>query len=967
MGRKRRYHRPLKAEWESLIETLPHPLRIVNDEGALLFQNRRAEETNGESDTRSIPIVWQKQKAQLLWAEPEPQGAPDLEELKTRVDQLTRSQRDTARKKQKAEKKQQKLEQKLDKVQARLNKAHQEIERLKNQIKKAGEPAAEETEELKELKEELKQEQKLRRRAERDYEKLEQLNTKQTQEMRQLEGQVEELHDLKREREAEFKNQRKKLESSFKEVAEELKDLKEFRLPELENFEGTMLNELDETRAQVERLRENELRLNAQIKALKSETVDPEEMLVLREELERVKGIEKELRKEIEERDQAPDKVESEELRSELAGLKERQQELEAELEQLREKEQQNLKDLEELRKADRVWELQLEAAARRTLKLQQAHQELREELEAEREKNQSSPSTETKSDDEEMLSQLLEMRLLKEEQTETLKMLRQELEDAKAREQEQREALSSHSEVRQHYETLKQNHQLVQDSLARVECERDELKKELEARKLSSVKLAKPAPEADESTLKARLDHTRTQLTWTEKRLAETEKKLDVTTAELAKEKQAAASAKETQRLAFEDSLTGLPNINILRKYLDFTINQAQRYKRIVAVLVIDLDHFRIANDTLTMEGGDELLRAVGKRLQQLARKSDVLARRGEDEFVLMLSEIDNEATVEVSAQRILGSLAQPFTIGGQDYQLTASVGVSLFPSTSTDSSELLRQAEMAVYLAKDQGRGRACIYTPELKKQQLQQKSMENQLRVAIEREEFELVYQPVVDLSSRKVVAFEALLRWNHRSAGQLLPDHFLPVAEKTGLILPLGFQTLERAAGQLHEWRRVLKNIEIHFNLSHRQLLEPRLTHYLSQILQRRGLTPAAILFDVREVGPIRSKERFDMSVNSLAEAGFRVGLDDFGEPGCRFLNLRYSKFEVAKITVENAKKLGGLFKGLNKELGVKILAKQVQKSFKPRELLKGGFDLAQGFAIAEPLSAYEATQMIAARR
>lgn len=958
MGRKRRYHQPLKAEWESLVETLPHPLRIVNTEGDVLFQNRRAEESNGEASARSIPIVWQKKEAKLLWSEPSPKGLGQVEDLEARVDQLTRSQRDTARKKQKAEKKQQKLEQELDKLQARLNKALQDHQHLEKQLAEA--QAEDKSHELAEVQKELKTEQKLRRRAERDYQKLEQLNSKQTQDIRQLEGQVEELHDLKRERESEFKSQRKSLETALKEATEELEELKEQRLPELEKFESTMLAELEDTRSQLETLRDNEFALQEQIKKLKAEAIDPEEMLVLREELVRVKGIEKKLQAELNDYlANGPEVVESAELVAEVEQLRERRKELEAELDESRCREKQQLSELEELRKADRVWELQLEAAARRTLKLQQAHQELRDELEEERRKNLAGESAE-------VLEQLAEMRTLKEEQTQTLRMLRNELEDAKAREKEQRETLKSYSEIREQYAALKENHREVQERMARLECERDELKKDLETQKLAPIAPAQPISDADEKTLKARLDHARTQLQWTEKRLSETEKKLDVTTAELAKEKQAAASAKETQRLAFEDSLTGLPNINILKKYLDFTINQAQRYKRIVAVLVIDLDHFRIANDTLTMEGGDELLRAVGQRLHQLARKSDVLARRGEDEFVLMLSEIDNESMVEISAQRILGSLAQPFTIGGQDYQLTASVGVSLFPATSTDSNELLRQAEMAVYLAKDQGRGRACIYTPELKKQQIQQKSLENQLRVAIEREEFELVYQPVVDLYTRKVVAFEALLRWNHRSAGQLLPDHFLPVAEKTGLILPLGFQTLERAAGQLHEWRRVLKNVELHFNLSHRQLLEPRLTHYISQILQRRGLTPASILFDVCEVGPIRSKERFDLAVNSLSEAGFRIALDDFGEPGCRFLNLRYSKFEVAKITVDNAKKLGGLFKGLNKELGVKILAKRVQKSFKPRELLKNGFDLAQGFAIAEPMSAYEATQMIAAR-
>ena len=380
--------------------------------------------------------------------------------------------------------------------------------------------------------------------------------------------------------------------------------------------------------------------------------------------------------------------------------------------------------------------------------------------------------------------------------------------------------------------------------------------------------------------------------------------------------EQRANESDRETQRLAFQDSLTGLPNLNLIRQYLDFTVKQVQRYNRASALLVVDLDRFKLINDSMGMKAGDELLMRVAERLQTAIRESDALGRKGEDEFLILLSELftgDESATPEqkthmirqniaIVVNRISECLSRPFTIQGQKFYVRASIGVSICPNDADTSQAMLEHADSAMYHAKESGRGRCVFYNSELHKRQERRLSMDSQMRLAMERGEFLLLYQPIIEIVKGKgqMVGVEALLRWNHRMDGMLAPASFLSVAEETGVIVQLGQWVCRQACWQLRQWLSLGANMFVAFNISTRQMLQADLAEVILGSVEEFGLQPGLVFVEISEGSNIEEVDLIERVVSSLGKAGIRIAIDDFGVGYSSISRLDLQNIQFLKI-------------------------------------------------------------------
>ncbi len=456
--------------------------------------------------------------------------------------------------------------------------------------------------------------------------------------------------------------------------------------------------------------------------------------------------------------------------------------------------------------------------------------------------------------------------------------------------------------------------------------------------------------------------------------------------------EQRANESDRETQRLAFQDSLTGLPNLNLIRQYLDFTVKQVQRYGRASALLVVDLDRFKLINDAMGMKAGDELLMQVAARLQTAIRESDALGRKGEDEFLILLSELftgDETVSAEqkthmirqniaIVVNRISECLSKPFTIQGQKFYVRASIGVSICPNDADSSQAMLEHADSAMYHAKESGRGRCVFYNSELHKRQERRLAMDSQLRLAMERGEFSLVYQPIIEITKGKgqMVGVEALLRWNHRMEGMLAPAQFLSIAEETGVIVQLGQWVCRQACWQLRQWLSQGANMFVALNVSTRQMLQADLAEVILGSVEEFGLQPGLLFVDISEGRNIEEIDLIERVVSSLGKAGIRIAIDDFGVgySSLSRLDLQHIQFLkvdpslVAGSQTDKAKaNICEAAVRLAQSLEIKPLAEGVETLAQARFMSKIGCQFMQGFHIQEPCSAEEISRILAEKR
>lgn len=334
-------------------------------------------------------------------------------------------------------------------------------------------------------------------------------------------------------------------------------------------------------------------------------------------------------------------------------------------------------------------------------------------------------------------------------------------------------------------------------------------------------------------------------------------------------------------QKLATHDSLTALPNRALFNETLGHAIAQAERHQRPLALFFMDMDRFKYINDTLGHGVGDRVLQEVGRRLSSAVRASDLIARLGGDEFVLLVEEFRDTSDLADVAAKVLEGFAPTFVIDGQELGLSASIGICTYPEDGADSQELLSNADIAMYRAKEQGRNRYCFYAAELNQLSQERLSLDAGLRHALERHEIEVFYQPKIDFGSGRVTGVEALIRWRHPALGLLLPDKFIALAEETGAIIPIGYWTLRRVCERARRWHEQGMHLTMAVNLSASQFHEPELVTELAAILKETAMSPQLLELEITESMVMKDPERAVGVMEALRAMGVRISIDDFG--------------------------------------------------------------------------------------
>ena len=418
-------------------------------------------------------------------------------------------------------------------------------------------------------------------------------------------------------------------------------------------------------------------------------------------------------------------------------------------------------------------------------------------------------------------------------------------------------------------------------------------------------------------------------------------------------------------EELATRDALTQLPNRRLLTDRLSQGILSAQRSGGLIAALFIDLDRFKTINDSLGHTAGDELLKLVADRLQQLMRKGDTLARIGGDEFVVVLEALRVPEDAGAVAQKIIAALSEPCTIAGTRLTTSASVGISVFPGDAADGVTLVRNADMAMYFAKEHGRRNYQFYSEEMNARAVEKLTLENTLRRAIEREEFELYYHPKFSLADGQLVGVEALVRWNHPDLGVVGPGRFIPITEDTGLIVPLGEWVLNCACRQSRLWAGTFqRDIPIAVNLSVGQF-NKGLTRTVQNALANAGMSPALLELEITESVLMKNVDENIDVLRGLSDLGVSIAIDDFGTGYSSLAYLRRFNVDTLKIdqsfvrdintNLDDAAIVEAII-ALGHSLKLTVVAEGVETEEQRRQLHELHCDHCQGFLFGEPLPA-----------
>ena len=419
-----------------------------------------------------------------------------------------------------------------------------------------------------------------------------------------------------------------------------------------------------------------------------------------------------------------------------------------------------------------------------------------------------------------------------------------------------------------------------------------------------------------------------------------------------------------ELRHQAFHDSLTGLANRALFADRLEHALSRIRRGRQSLAVLFIDLDDFKNVNDSLGHGEGDQLLMAVAERLRAALRAGDTIARMGGDEFAVLVEDpVDASEPIEL-AQRLLTTLQAPFERGGKELFVHASVGVATSSPKQT-GEELLRNADISMYTAKSNGKNRIEVFEPSMHTAALARLALKGDLERALERDEFALLYQPVMDLQTRDVVGVEALVRWHHPERGVVGPTEFIPVAEETGMIIPLGRWVLEQACRQARLWdlESPARALTMNVNVSGRQVTEPGFVDEVAQVLKVTGLEPGRLVLEFTEGVLIQDTAATMTTLSELKRLGVRLAIDDFGTGYSSLSYLRRFPIDVLKIDrsfvasmstgPDHAALVRSILK-LSETLHLETVAEGIEEAEQLADLLSLGADLGQGFFFAEPL-------------
>jgi diguanylate cyclase (GGDEF)-like protein/PAS domain S-box-containing protein len=430
-----------------------------------------------------------------------------------------------------------------------------------------------------------------------------------------------------------------------------------------------------------------------------------------------------------------------------------------------------------------------------------------------------------------------------------------------------------------------------------------------------------------------------------------------------------------QIKHLAYHDALTGLPNRLLFKDRLTVAISHAQRDHRRLAVVFLDLDRFKVINDSLGHNIGDQLLQAVAARVQSCLRDSDTVARLGGDEFTLLLADLARSDDAAPVASKILEAVRHPFTIEGREFFITTSIGISLYPEDGTDAESLIKNADTAMYQAKEQGRDNYQLFNAFINAKALQRIALEHGLRRALMNDELAIHYQPIFDFRSGAITGMEALLRWRHPQLGAVPPATFIPLAEATGMMIPVGTWVLRTACRQAKAWHDAgFRNLTLAVNLSVTQLQAPDLVANVQDILAETGLPARLLELEITESSAMQSPDASIKTLYDLKKLGIRISLDDFGTGHSSLSYLKRFPIDTLKIDQSfvrdiisdpDTSAIVQAIIAMAHSLRLKVIAEGVELTEQATFLRTNGCDQMQGFLIRPPIPASEFLELIAA--
>jgi diguanylate cyclase (GGDEF)-like protein/PAS domain S-box-containing protein len=427
-------------------------------------------------------------------------------------------------------------------------------------------------------------------------------------------------------------------------------------------------------------------------------------------------------------------------------------------------------------------------------------------------------------------------------------------------------------------------------------------------------------------------------------------------------------------QYLANYDVLTGLPNRFLVQDRLTQAVAQAHRNKLRVGLMHIDLDRFKLVNETLGHYVGDALLKQAADRIRKLVREGDTVARVGGDEFTIVYPNVSNLPALSITAERLLEDLARPFPSEGQDLFVSASLGISLYPDDAGSVDELIKHADAAMYSAKHLGRNNYQFFTTDLNREVQERMMIEAGLRTAIHRNELSLVFQPKIDLATRRVFGAEALLRWNHPKLGMISPARFVPVAEEAGLVGAIGEWVLRTACRQIRQWQDAGFPLQVGVNVSARQFQQYDVADLVLGIMRESGVRAEHLEVELTESAVMNDAESSIVTLERLADSGVQIAIDDFGTGYSSLSYLKRLPLDVLKIDQSFVRDISSdpndaaivrAIITLARSLGIKVIAEGVENEAQLAFLNAYGCQYAQGYLFGKPLTAMEFEQLLGA--
>jgi diguanylate cyclase (GGDEF)-like protein len=458
------------------------------------------------------------------------------------------------------------------------------------------------------------------------------------------------------------------------------------------------------------------------------------------------------------------------------------------------------------------------------------------------------------------------------------------------------------------------------------------------------------------------------------EERVWQRTRELKIANLELENSKEKAESVAQRMKYhAHHDALTGLPNRTLLNDRISTELAHARRQQTILALLFLDLDRFKLINDSLGHATGDQLLRVISRRLSSCIRDEDTVARLGGDEFMVLLPRISGSADAGRIGRKIIDCLLEPVSCNGHELHITTSIGISVYPYDGRDAETLVKNADNSMYRAKELGRNKVVYYTAEMNAGSRKQLALETNLRKAVENGELQLHYQPKVDINRNSIVGVEALLRWKHRGMGYISPMEFIPIAEDSGLIVPIGEWVLHTAFAELGKWHAAgHDNLTMAVNLSSSQLLRPGLEDIVVRTLAAANVDPVMAELEITENVVMQNIDSAVSTLAKLKQTGVRIAMDDFGTGYSSLGYLRRLPVDMVKIdqsfvsgipeSNEDAI-IARTIIAMAKSLNLSLVVEGVENARQLRFFRQQGCDIVQGYLFSEPVTAVEMLKIL----